>query len=213
MTDVSLASLHPTDYERIQQSWGPRCGIRRAHVCGCTVVHVTHTHTHICTLAQEHAQTLSGWLTCSSWLEHSLILLLSQMDSVFLFLSGVTSGGAHTHTHTLHILMYFCLPGREAAVWVLIPSVNLPLFIGHPCYWTHTQTSTQTHTQSSTLWSLKRNKGGQCQEWNQAAVSCEARVNPHFQGPETKRSLTVEMLRELRRNSSLLCHLIHPPPL
>lgn len=76
--------------------WDQKSTCMWVYSCACD----THTHTHICTLAQEHAQTLSGWLTCSSWLEHSLILLLSQMDSVFLFLSGVTSGGAHTHTHT-----------------------------------------------------------------------------------------------------------------
>jgi len=115
--DWSIAGFTPS--HRLQMkttvlgSSLPHCRTRAVRVC---CVRSTHTHRQKYTHSNIH---LSGWLTCSSWLEYSLIPLLSQMDSVFLFSvwchrSGMLYMYTHTHTHTLtHTVqyMYFCLLG------------------------------------------------------------------------------------------------------
>lgn len=107
LTDASLPSSHGLKMKTtVLGSSLPHSGIRAL----CLLVHAY-------TQAQAAAHTLSGWLTCSSWLEHSLIPLLSQMDPVFLFLSGVNSGGAcytftRTHTGQYLVLMFTGEGGR-----------------------------------------------------------------------------------------------------
>lgn len=62
---------------------------------------------------------------------------------------------------------------------------------------------------ASECWSLEKQRRSVSRQQNQAAGPCQARVNPRFQGPETKRSLADEIRHELHMNTSLPCHLVH----
>lgn len=76
-----------------QQCWGPPSPTPD-HRAVC----VYSTCVSGCSTQRSHI--LYVWLTCSSWLRHSLIPLLSQMDSVFLSLSGVTVRSSMFYTQT-----------------------------------------------------------------------------------------------------------------
>lgn len=140
---------------------------------------------------------------------------------LFVWVSPAVAGACivtHTLTHTVqsHVLLFTrdwcCCVGSNPLPHCRPPS--LPLFCDLPGVPVNTHKRTHTHIQAQMhagiyMLVIRKTKEVSVRQQNQAAGSCEARVNPRFQGPETKRSLADEIRHELLMSTSPSCHLVH----